>query len=124
MSTATDVADLPIPAGATGRRGLIWLIHEHELTGDPAYPHRVLVTVIDGTGDDQHVLDNFRLVGWRVPSITDEAYVFAVGVEHQCYWGPLEMSHFAGTVHRKCQHPGCPIISALDDDPIEEDPDA
>lgn len=36
--------------------------------------------------------------------------------EHECVWGPLERSTFAGTVHRKCTVAGCRVINALDDD--------
>lgn len=36
--------------------------------------------------------------------------------EHEHQWGPLEQSRFAGTIHRKCQVPGCKVISLDDDD--------
>lgn len=36
--------------------------------------------------------------------------------EHDHVWGPLQRSHFAGTVHRKCLIDTCRYINALDDD--------
>lgn len=30
---------------------------------------------------------------------------------HKHKWGPVERSRFAGTVHRKCQVPGCKAVS-------------
>ncbi len=36
--------------------------------------------------------------------------------EHEHKWGPLEASRIAGTVHRKCQVDGCPMVNALDED--------
>lgn len=41
---------------------------------------------------------------------------------HECVFGPFEESRMAGTVHRKCQHPGCRVIS-LDGDDDEEESD-
>ncbi len=41
--------------------------------------------------------------------------------EHEHQWGPLERSRLAGTVHRKCQVPGCKVVNAGDDDDDTEE---
>lgn len=44
--------------------------------------------------------------------------------DHEHQYGPLERSHLAGTVHRKCMVPGCRFVAALDDDDwLDEDED-
>ena len=40
--------------------------------------------------------------------------------EHMHEWGPIEVSHFAGTVHRKCTIAGCKYISIDFDEDDEE----
>ncbi len=40
--------------------------------------------------------------------------------EHEHVWGPVEVSHLAGTFHRKCQVVFCKVISLdLSDDDFE-----
>lgn len=44
--------------------------------------------------------------------------------DHEHQWGPLEQSRIAGTVHRKCQVPGCKVVNPYDDEePNESEPD-
>lgn len=31
--------------------------------------------------------------------------------DHECQWGPVEQSRFAGTPHRKCQVEDCRMVS-------------
>jgi len=38
------------------------------------------------------------------------------GAEHEHRFGPFETSRFAGTLHRKCQEPGCKEITLDGDD--------
>ena len=36
--------------------------------------------------------------------------------EHVCKFGPFERAPLAGTLHRKCAHPGCKLVSLDSED--------
>lgn len=45
-----------------------------------------------------------------------DAAVERLDLPHECQWGELEESRFAGTCHRKCQVAGCKMVNISDDD--------
>lgn len=74
--TATEAAIAGSIDGTLGRNGLVWLIHEHRDIGPGfRYRHHVKVQVIDQGATNGHAIT------WRVPDLTDEAYVYASQLE-------------------------------------------
>lgn len=75
-------------------------------------PHEITRAIRDEYGPETDIV--FLIEGTGQFDVQFCAFIRSADGGHMHVFGPVELSRFAGTPHRACQHPGCRVIQLPD----------